>query len=747
MKRKIVSFFCCFALVVALTACGEDVTLSNFETDSEISSISDDLTVENDLYRLEWNSNNNGVNIVELQTGEKWGTTPESANGEQFDEFGMPIKKHPQVESVLLLKYLNLETNTEETLNSYTDAVGMGRVSCTEIDNGLRVEFYFDEAEFMIPVEYRLREDSVNISVDTEKIQEGSNQLLQISLAPFFCSAENDTDGSYLFVPSGSGALVATDTVAGTNQIYSASVYGEDLSIEKEALISTTESVRLPVYGAYSNGKASFAVIEEGADSAEITVNAGSQALGYSAVYATFRMRGFTDHTAELYSSIKVQNVIYSKSMINTRLSVSFYPLSGEKAGYSGMAAAYRNYLVEKCGMPASSDRERLNLTLIGGSMITKSFLGIPYQSIYASTTVSQAKDIISDLCEKIEYGDFSVKLKGFGQSGIDEGKVGGGFALNKDLGSKKELKQLMEVCNHHDIDLYMDFDVIRYQSSGGGFSVSFDPAINAGEQKAAQYHYNIAVKKPLKDTLYYLLSPSKITKAVDKLIEKNKKLNFPGVSLDTLSSVSYSDYADKNSSDFYAKSKMADTAMQAIEKVKSNGIRFSAGSANMYAAVNADIITEAPTVSSKEYVFYADVPFYEMVFGGAVPMACESINLSSDPQKQILRAVESGTGLNYTVMNCWDNSLIDANFPLFYTGVYDYIQDDIVNAVNGLAEYYDKIGNAHIKTHSITESGLRETVFDNGTVVYVNYGNDPLLTPNGQEVAAMGYLISEELL
>ena len=97
--------------------------------------------------------------------------------------------------------------------------------------------------------------------------------------------------------------------------------------------------------------------------------------------------------------------------------------------------------------------------------------------------------------------------------------------------------------------------------------------------------------------------------------------------------------------------------------------------------------------------------------------------------------------------MNCWDNSLIDANFPLFYTGVYDYIQNDIVNAVNGLAEYYDKIGNAHIKTHSIKESGLRETVFDNGTVVYVNYSDAALLTPDGREVAAMGYLISEELL
>lgn len=747
MKKKIVSFFCCFALIATLTACGGNVTLSNFKKDSKISSISSDLTVENDLYRLEWNGNNNGVNIIELQTGEKWGITPESTNGEQFDEFGMPIKKHPQVESVLLLKYLNIENNTEETINSYADAVGMGRVSCTEIDNGLRVEFYFDEAEFMIPVEYRLREDSLNISVDTKKIQEGSNQLLQISLAPFFCSAENDTDGAYLFVPSGSGALVATDTVSGTNQIYSASVYGEDLSIEKEALISTTESVRLPVYGAYSNGKASLAVIEEGADSAEITVNAGSKTLGYSAVYATFRMRGFTNHIAELYSSEKVENVIYSKAMIDTPLSISFYPLSGENAGYSGMAATYRNYLIEKCGMTASSDRERLNLTLIGGTMITQSFLGIPYKSIYEATTVSQAEDIINGISEKIENADFSVKLKGFGQSGIDEGKIGGGFAINGELGSKKELKQLIEACNNNDIDLYMDFDVIRYKSSGSGFSVNFDSAINAGKQKAIQYHYNVAVRNKLEDTLYYLLSPSKITEAVDKLIEKNEKLNFPGVSLDTLSSVSYSDYADKDSPDFYAKSKTADTAMKQIEKVKSKGIRFSAGSANMYAAINADIITEAPTVSSDEYIFYADVPFYEMVFGGAVPMVCESVNLSADPQKQILRAVESGTGLNYTVMNSWDNSLIDSNFPLFYTGVYNYIQDDIVNAVKSLAEYYDKIGNAHIKKHSITESGLRETVFDNGTVVYVNYSDMPLLTSKGQEVAAMGYLISEELL
>ena len=74
------------------------------------------------------------------------------------------------------------------------------------------------------------------------------------------------------------------------------------------------------------------------------------------------------------------------------------------------------------------------------------------------------------------------------------------------------------------------------------------------------------------------------------------------------------------------------------------------ATSANIYAAVAADIITDVPVSSDKGYAFVEDVPFYAMVFKGYVPMTTESINLAISPEKAILGAVEGGIGLNYTL-------------------------------------------------------------------------------------------------
>ena len=55
-------------------------------------------------------------------------------------------------------------------------------------------------------------------------------------------------------------------------------------------------------------------------------------------MYATFQLRGSTDNIASLFASTKVQNVVYADAMIGDILSIGFYPLQGDEAGYAGMS-------------------------------------------------------------------------------------------------------------------------------------------------------------------------------------------------------------------------------------------------------------------------------------------------------------------------------------------------------------------------------------------------------------------------
>ena len=105
-----------------------------------------------------------------------------------------------------------------------------------------------------------------------------------------------------------------------------------------------------------------------------------------------------------------------------------------------------------------------------------------------------------------------------------------------------------------------------------------------------------------------------------------------------------------------------------------------------------------------------------------------------------ILKAVESGSGLGYTVIDSWDNSVINYDMPYFYNSVF---KDGIFESSKELSEYYNKISGKHIVRHTVFEDGLRETVFENGVRVYVNYTENTITTPAG-EIPSYEYLITE---
>ncbi len=744
MLKRIFSLLICLFLLFTLTACGETESTVKLSFDSKVRSyeLSDEIIAENDTYQLSYDEESGGVILTEIATGNTWGTTPVIPEDEiEYDALGMPIRKNSFVQSVLYVEYRDTVNYVNTNVDSYSGAKNSGRIVCKKFKdgNGLTIEYYFDDQEFMIPVDFILKDDYVSVSVDPSRIQENAFPITSISLAPFWCSVKNDAEDSYLFIPSGSGAIAGNTTTSITGRSYKSFVYGKDASMEELYSATNEKGTRLPVYGVKAGDIGAFAIIDKGADSALINATSGSTAYKYSSVYASFQMRGYTKHESTSFNSV-VSSEIYADNMIDTPVSVRFYALTGDKANYSGMADVYRNYLLDECGLAKKGEEKSLSLNFIGGTMITKSFLGVPYTTLYPTTTLSQASDIISEMSESVK-DDISVKLTGFGATGVDIGKIAGGYTVGGKLGSVSELKSLAASTKEAGIDLFMDFDILKYNSSGSGFSYFGDSIMTSGIQKADTYVMDIAVRDRLTDNIYRLLSPSKFTEAAEKLVDKTDSWNLTGVSLANATSMSYSDYSDTSNPKYYSKSYFGEQVSAAAKIVKESGSAFMASDANLYAALAADIITEAPTASSNANFFIEDVPFYAMVFKGYVPMTTESLNLSANADKTLLAAVEGGMGLNYTLISQWENVLIDAKHTYFYSTVYSAVKDDIIANSEKLSDYYSEINGAHITSSSIVSSGVHCTQFDNGVTVYVNYNGSSAETPAGT-VEALDFLV-----
>lgn len=746
MKKRIFSILLCVFLLLSLTACsGGSYTPPQkaFDEKASTSVLSDgEIIAQNSKYAMEYDAETGSVRLVDVVGGTKWDICPKSSGDVKYDSFGVPLKEHVFVQSAIEVGYIDpaVRGGGNTVATSYDAAVSDGRTVVKKRENGVTVEYYFDGQKFMVPVDYVLNDDYLSISVDSTKIQEDRLRITYISLAPFMNSVQNDTANSYLFIPSGSGALANVKSYNEQGLSYSAFVYGDDYTMEDKYIPTQEQSIRMPVYG-YKNGeKGGFTIIENGAETAILKSSVGNTSYNFSTVYPSFQLRGYTEHEARAFKSTYYAN-IYPENMIEGVFSVRFYPLSGENANYTSMAEIYRNYLVSEKGLKETGDEKALNVSLIGGTQIKKSFVGIPYDTVFATTTAKQASSIILEISESVD--NFSVQLKGFGSTGVDLGEIGGGYKVNGNIGSVGDVKKISSLCNDKGVDLYYDYDLVRFNSSGSGFSHYSDAVMNSGIIKAEQYIPDKASRENAKEQAYRLLRPINFGDAVSKALKQNDKMNITGISLETLTSFVYSDYSNYHSTvDYNSRNGYSAAVQNALKQVDESKQKLMAFDANDFTAVAADLITDAPVFSDKGYAFIEDVPFYAMVFKGYVPMASTSVNLTANPQKTILGAVEGGVGLKYTIINQWDNKLIDAVYPYFYSTQYSTVKDEMLAAYDSLSDYYNSINKAKIVSNTLVSSGVHCTVFDNGVTVYVNYNDVSAQSPAG-EIAALGYIIT----
>ncbi len=743
--KRVIALILCLTMIFSLVGCGsgtEKVT-SNFDFDKESCSPEGDWEVSNDKFTLVYDEVvrdpgrldefvDKTITLVDNETEESWSFAAVSDDSEDaVDPFtGMPLKKVPEASTALAIRYLDTENNQDQNVTyAYIDANKNGRVCVDNVEDGFRFEYYFDAYEIMVPITFTLREDSVAVSFDPAEIQEGDRyQLVDVRVAPFWCSAKNDDEDSYLFFPSGSGAIIEPESLPQHIE-YQSPVFGRDYVMLYENELTETEDVKIPAFGSKKGDIATCAIIESGQGASSIGAKVGSQSLKYSTVYSIYQVRGYTENITQQMNHGKARMNVYSGELNPEVLTVGFYPLSGDKANYSGMAETYKNYLKNNGVIPELRDDSPLNVTFIGGVMVNESFLGVPYKDLTTATTLNEAQNILSDI-SKNTGAKISAKLLGFGSSGIETGSYAGGLKLNSNLGSKKDLSKLSEFCRTNNIDLYYDFDIIKLKTESAGYSTFFDIAHTAVDKAGVAYDFHPSTRGYINESKYYLLTRELLKDGAGQVLDTVNDWDLDGVSLETLSYMTYSDYSiDENT--YYGRGKTIEDANEIVKMFHDNDYKFAATSANSYAAIASDVVYDVPTNSSKEHIFSYDVPFYQMVFKGYIPMATQSINMATNPKTHLLKTVESGSGLHYTVINTYDNDFIDYDGYYFFGSEYNSIKKDIASTYASLKDYYEVVNGQEIVSHTILDNGLRVTEFSGGAKVYVNYTNADLTVGN----------------
>ena len=711
MTKKIMALaVTVFLLISSLCSCGETTeAVKKFGLPKKIPAAKSDVVAEVDGYALLWEKE---TSRLILKTNDfEWNSTPDNEN----TALDMSVK----ISYIENTKSVEMETDSAVLLQNG------GYISAKRIENGIRLTYYFTDVKISFPVEYQLDENGFTANIITDQISEDNYKLYSISLLPFFASAKNNTD-SYVLVPSGSGALMYTDDNTRALRTFDGEIYGSDENLQNTFEFTQYEAVRLPVFGVKNENAAILGIAENGAESGRVVAQCGDSSIGYSSAYVKFNVRGYANaYVKDVYGN-NTEVKKFTDGIVKTKkLGVRYISVNG---GYSQMAEVYRNYLYENGLKDSDNETPDVMLEFLGGARTRNLFLGIPYYSFYSTTTVKQVKTILEDIYKNNSANAVSV-LKGFGEDGLDYGKLGGGFKLSGNLGTKKDLKNLISYSQEHNSTLAFDFDLIYFNKSTGGLSKSFDVAKTANSVATTKYMRSIVTGENDGATLSAkLLSRAKISNAAQKAADALEKYGFSSVSASTLSSTAYSDYGG---SDYYCKAKTASEVKKAINMLKGKNRSFVAQNANIYAVLNADYVMGTPSASSKENAFDVEIPFYQMVLRGVLPISSSAINLAENWNQEYLFAVSTGCIPYYTVCAEYNDTLITNRNNALAASCYDGIKDRISEDINKYGELLKLLSNSKIVSYE-HNGNISETVFDNGIKVYVNWSEEEINTKTG---------------
>ncbi len=615
-----------------------------------------------------------------------------------------------------------------------------------------------DEAPplFRLALEYKIQTDgSLEVRLPSNGIRydETAYTLKDISILPYMGAGSNEDTG-YSFVPDGTGALYRFEDLIGHTYNKAAQLYGDDYAYHTISENSVHSEVwRYPVFGvaSYADRKVEYtetitpgytdedgtvvppvteqkevyinedkgflAVITEGDSLTTLFSENGGTQHPYSSVYPKF-----TPHPSDSYNladSISVADnktwTVTSESKFTGSYRIKYIMLhDSEKVppvdtddlyecSYVGMAKAYRDYLYDTNQLNKLESNEVVENTTplfiesFGSIETVERVASFPVTVDTPLTTFEDIKTMYNELAA-VGISNINFRLKGFTNGGMVS-TVPYRVTWVDALGGQDGFEDLVDYATTNGFGVYPDFD-FAYAAKDELFDgLSYrDHAVKTIDNRYTTKQKYDAAQQTFMKTELVAISPAVYDYFYETFSENYSKYSPMGISVSTLGTDLNSDF-DEDDPYNREDCKIFTTDLLANLKDKFGKVMIDGG--NAYTYQYADYIVNISTDSSNFMVASESVPFLGMVLHGALQCSGEPINMEGDVYYAILKAIENGYYLNFTLSYRNTEKLKDdEQLAGYYSVKYEYWKDDLIKYYNMLNDATKDLQTSLIVNH-----------------------------------------------
>ncbi len=684
------------------------------------------FVAESSNYNLYMNEEDLSVVVEDKNTG-AFMESSISYDDEQSNYLWLAAMK-----SAIVITYISGNDDTKQA-DLINDNVNK---EITYTEYGFTAKLYWTKYQFGLTLEVSITDDGLLARIPDESIIENSETYYigTISIYPFMGTSYLDDKEGYMLVPDGNGALIYLNDKEGAYSVgFSGTIYGTDTGFkessvetllwDKYKMLTSSERVIAPVFGiAHTDDKIAFlGIVEEGSMRATIEVHPNGAFVNYNRAFAKFVLRkNYTQPTSNNSTSGSLHITEAERSHSN--LAVRFVFLSDDDANYTGMAVAYRNYLI-KIGELTVAEDTSYNTRL--------DFLGTERETFLIGTrrvvmtSVDDIREIYSEL-EASGVQDILSVYKGWQSGGLYNLPISK-YKADSGIGGTGELTDLIKDAAADGIDLYLYDDALRINPD------THNSTFNVAKQINKRRYVEKTYSKVYDEFLY--LIPLRSDYALDKLV---KSYTSKGVNNLALAGITSNIFSYTYNGEAFTRYEEGNDIINVVDEV-AQSTNLVLEQPNAYLWHDAKAFLDMPLYTSSYIVEDESIPFLSLVLKGVMPVYSDYVNFEANKTEFFLKMVETGTYPSFYLTKESSELLINTNSSDIYSSQYSIYKDMIIEYAEQLSAVNEKTAGAFITAHEIMSNGVRVVTYDNGVKIYVNYSESEQ-SVDGVTIEAMSY-------
>lgn len=593
---------------------------------------------------------------------------------------------------------------------------------------------------FRMAIEYTITPEGdleARLPANGIRFDESAYQLQTINMLPYFGAGSNNYTG-YNFIPDGSGTLIRFEDVKGSTYNVSGQIYGPDYAYHTIAN-QHTEVMRWPVYGIVTNYSnvwteeilikdteydaegywvadavydyidhddsqdiGFLAIITEGDSLTSLMSEHGGTLHSFNTVYPMFIPRPSDEYNLRESISVGANTTwtVTSERKYTGSYRILYKMLTDKKiaaekklkdyysADYMGMVNAYRDYLYNNGTLKALTDTTAdvpLYVESFGSIETTKRIASFPVTVDTPLCTFEDIKSMYDELTS-MGVGRMNFRLVGFANGGM-RSTVPYNLKWMDVLGGENGYKDLLAYANEKGFGVFPDFDFeyVNDQELFDGLSLRKHAVKTIDDRYTSKRYYDAATQSFTTDRSL-CISASVLSYFYDHFAELYKKNSPKGISVSTLGTELTSDFDEDEP---YNREDSRDYTVSVMEKIGADYSDVMIDGGNAYTIPYVNHIMNISTDSSRFLQASEAIPFMGMVLHGAVYFAGEPLNMEGDSDSALLKAIENGGSLYFTLSKQNTNELKESrNLSKYYSVSYEIWKEEVV-------DYYKKLNDA----------------------------------------------------